>query len=88
MQLVDMRNAKCLKTFTTFTGSVTGIHCDPFEPFVFTTSLDRFFRVHHLETKALLHKVIISILYLKNFHYYVLSAFKIVAHKHFQLKNS
>lgn len=57
MQLVDMRNAKCLKTFTTFTGSVTGIHCDPFEPFVFTTCLDRFFRVHHLETKALLQKV-------------------------------
>lgn len=57
MQLLDMRNAKCLKTFTTFTGSITDIHCDPFEPFIFTTSLDRFLRVHNLETKELLHKV-------------------------------
>lgn len=57
MQLLDMRNAKCLKTFTTFTGSITDIQCDPFEPFIFTTSLDRFLRVHNLETKELLHKV-------------------------------
>ncbi|KAJ8963481.1 hypothetical protein NQ318_018964 [Aromia moschata] len=56
MQLLDMKAGKCLKTFTTFMGSVTGIYCDPSEPYVATTSLDRFLRIHNLETKELLLK--------------------------------
>lgn len=57
MQLLDLRApGKCLKTFTTFTGSVTSIVCDPVEPLVATTSLDRFLRVHNLETKELVYK--------------------------------
>ncbi|KAG5899141.1 hypothetical protein JTB14_027334 [Gonioctena quinquepunctata] len=57
MQLLDLKTAKCLKTFTTFTGSVTSIVCDPLEPYVATTSLDRHLRIHNLETKELVHKV-------------------------------
>ncbi|EFA06164.1 WD repeat-containing protein 74 [Tribolium castaneum] len=57
MQLLDMRApGKCLKTFTTFTGSVTSIVCDPVEPLVAATSLDRFLRFHNLETKELVYK--------------------------------
>lgn len=58
MQLVDMKSpGKCLKTFKTFTGSVTNIVCDASEPLVFSTSLDRYLRVHNIDTKELLYKV-------------------------------
>jgi ribosome biogenesis protein NSA1 len=58
MQLLDLRApGKLLQTFTGFTGSITSIVCDPVEPLVATTSLDRFLRVHHLETKDLVYKV-------------------------------
>lgn len=60
MQLIDLKvPGKCIKTFKTFTGSVTSITCDPVEPLVISTSLDRFLRIHNLETKELLHKVTI-----------------------------
>lgn len=58
MQLIDLKMpGKCLKTFTTFTGSVTSIACDPTEPIVASTSLDRYLRIHNLDTKELLYKV-------------------------------
>nr|CAI5856025.1 unnamed protein product [Callosobruchus analis] len=57
MQLLDMKAGKCVKTFTSFTGSVTSIVCDPLEPYVCTTSLDRYLRVHNLETKELVHNI-------------------------------
>lgn len=61
MQLLDMKIGKCMKTFTTFAGSVTDIVCDPVEPYIFSTSLDRHLRVHHLETKELLHKIYMKV---------------------------
>ncbi|XP_057662034.1 WD repeat-containing protein 74 [Diorhabda carinulata] len=61
MQLLDMKVGKCMKTFTTFAGSVTDIVCDPIEPYVFSTSLDRHLRVHHLETKELLQKTYMKV---------------------------
>ncbi|RZC36817.1 WD repeat-containing protein 74 [Asbolus verrucosus] len=61
MQLLDLRApGKCLKTFTTFTGSITSIVCDPVEPLVATTSLDRFLRVHNLENKDLVYKAFLK----------------------------
>ncbi|XP_074039706.1 WD repeat domain 74 lethal (2) k09848 [Leptinotarsa decemlineata] len=57
MQLLDMKAGKCVKTFTSFTGSVTSIACDPVEPYVATTSLDRYLRIHNLDNKELIHKV-------------------------------
>lgn len=56
MQWLDLRTCKVLKTYTTFTGSVTSIVCDPVEPYVASVSLDRHLRVHHLETKKLVYK--------------------------------
>nr|CAH7721479.1 unnamed protein product [Callosobruchus chinensis] len=57
LQLLDMKSGKCVKTFTSFTGSVTNIVCDPLEPYVCTTSLDRYLRVHNLESKQLVHNI-------------------------------
>lgn len=58
MQLVDLKApGKCVKTFKTFTGSVTGIVCDPVEPLVLSTCLDRHLRIHNMETKEILYKV-------------------------------
>lgn len=57
IQYIDMKNGKCLKTFTGMVGSVTSLLCDPIEPVLISTSLDRFLRLYNLETKQLLHKV-------------------------------
>ncbi|XP_030753412.1 WD repeat-containing protein 74 [Sitophilus oryzae] len=57
MQWLDLRTNKLLKTYTNYTGSVTSIVCDPVEPYVATTSLDRYLRVHHMETKELVFKL-------------------------------
>ncbi|XP_076260384.1 WD repeat domain 74 lethal (2) k09848 [Rhynchophorus ferrugineus] len=56
LQWIDLKANKVLKTYTNFTGSVTSIVCDSVEPHITTTSLDRYLRVHHLETKELLFK--------------------------------
>lgn len=58
MQLLDIKApGKCLKTFTTFTGSVTSIVCDLTEPIVATACLDRHLRILNLDTKEILYKV-------------------------------
>lgn len=57
MQHLDLKTNKCLRTFTSFTGSVTSIECDPMDSVVAATSLDRHLRIFNLETKELLHKV-------------------------------
>ncbi|XP_060516093.1 WD repeat-containing protein 74 isoform X2 [Cylas formicarius] len=56
MQMLDLKTAKCLKTFTNYTGSVTSIICDPVEPYIASTSLDRYLRVHNIDTKELVYK--------------------------------
>ncbi|XP_066598507.1 WD repeat-containing protein 74 [Prorops nasuta] len=61
MNLVDLRKSgKVLNTYKGFTGSVTGIACSQTQPYILSTSLDRFLRVHHLETKALIKKVYLT----------------------------
>lgn len=58
MNLVDLRNpAKVLNTYKGFVGSITGIACCKNEPYVVSVSLDRFLRIHHIDTKQLLKKV-------------------------------
>ncbi|CAG9762083.1 unnamed protein product [Ceutorhynchus assimilis] len=56
MQWLDLRQpAKVLKTYTSFTGSVSSIVCN--EPFVASVSLDRYLRVHNMQTKELVSKL-------------------------------
>ncbi|KAG8228928.1 hypothetical protein J437_LFUL007320 [Ladona fulva] len=58
MMLVDMRGKGLeLNRYKGFAGGVRDIVCHPSEPYILSVSLDRFLRLHHLETKTLLHKV-------------------------------
>lgn len=57
VQLLDLRAPiQCVKTYKSFTGSVTSLICDPCAPVVISTCLDRYLRIHSLNTKALLFK--------------------------------
>nr|XP_012148372.1 PREDICTED: WD repeat-containing protein 74 isoform X2 [Megachile rotundata] len=61
MNLVDLRKpAKALNTYKGFVGSVTGIACSTNEPYVVSVSLDRYLRIHHIDTKKLLKKVYLT----------------------------
>lgn len=58
MNLVDLRKpAKILNTYKGFVGGITGLACSKNEPYVVSVSLDRFLRIHHIDTKELLKKV-------------------------------
>ncbi|XP_076646423.1 WD repeat domain 74 lethal (2) k09848 [Halictus rubicundus] len=58
MNLVDLRKpAKVLNTYKGFAGAVTGITCSTTEPYIVSVSLDRYLRVHHMNTKKLLKKI-------------------------------
>ena len=58
MNLVDLRRpAKILNTYKGFVGGITGIACSKNEPYVVSVSLDRYLRIHHIDTKELLKKV-------------------------------
>lgn len=57
IQLIDLRSTKrCIRTYKSFTGGVTGLVCDISSPVVISTSLDRFLRIHDLDNKNLLYK--------------------------------
>ncbi|KAK4883836.1 hypothetical protein RN001_000107 [Aquatica leii] len=57
IQLIDLRMTKrCIRTYKSFTGGVTSLVCDESSPVVISTSLDRYLRIHDLETKDLLYK--------------------------------
>nr|XP_034196021.1 WD repeat-containing protein 74 [Osmia lignaria] len=61
MKLVDLRKpSKVLNTYKGFLGSVTGIACSTSEPYVVSVSLDRYLRIHHIDTKQLLRKVYLT----------------------------
>ncbi|XP_065168968.1 WD repeat-containing protein 74 [Atheta coriaria] len=56
IQLIDMRQGKCVKTFQPFAGAVTSIICDQKLPYVVSTSLDKHLRIHNVDTKEVVHK--------------------------------
>lgn len=61
MNLVDLRNpAKVLNRYKGFAGGVTGIACDRTNPYIFSVSLDRHLRVHHIHTKEMLKKIYLT----------------------------
>lgn len=58
IQLLDLRQPpNCVRTFKSFTGAVTAVACDPASPVIASASLDRYLRIHNLDTKELLYKV-------------------------------
>lgn len=58
MNLVDLRNpGKILNTYKGFVGGITAISCPTNNPYIVSVGLDRYLRVHDLNTKELLQKV-------------------------------
>lgn len=52
-----------VRIFKSFAGAVRDIVVHPHLPLVFSVALDRFLRVHHLETGKLIHKVVLHWVY-------------------------
>ncbi|XP_046400027.1 WD repeat-containing protein 74 [Ischnura elegans] len=58
MMLVDLRGKGLqMHHYKGFVGGIRDIACHPTDPYILSVSLDRFLRLHNLNTKALLHKV-------------------------------
>lgn len=58
MNLIDLRKpGKILNTYKDFVGSITAVACAKSNPYIVSVGLDRYLRVHHLDTKQLLKKV-------------------------------
>ncbi|KAL6261201.1 hypothetical protein P5V15_008726 [Pogonomyrmex californicus] len=61
MNLVDLRKSgTILNTYKGFAGGVTGIACSTSDPYVASVSLDRYLRIHHIDTKKLLKKIYLT----------------------------
>lgn len=61
MNLIDLRKPSAiLNTYKGFAGGVTGIACSTNNPFVASVSLDRYLRIHHIDTKELLKKIYLT----------------------------
>lgn len=56
MALLDFRMGKLVHVFKGFAGSIRSIKCHATEPVVASCGLDRFFRVHDINTRELTHK--------------------------------
>ena len=51
---------KNLGSYKSFSGSINDIQCHKSEPLVVSCGLDRFLRIHHVDTRQLVDKVNIS----------------------------
>lgn len=61
MNLIDLRSpGKILNTYKDFAGSITSIACTKNQPYIVSVGLDRHLRVHHIDTKQLLHKTYLT----------------------------
>lgn len=61
MNLVDLRKlGVLLNTYKGFTGAVTEIACSMSSPYIASVSLDRYLRIHHMDTKTLLKKIYLT----------------------------
>ncbi|KAG7197165.1 hypothetical protein KM043_007247 [Ampulex compressa] len=61
MNLVDLRKpGRVLNTYKGAVGGITGIACSKSYPYVASVGLDRYLRVHHMDTKAQLKAVYLT----------------------------
>ncbi|XP_044579016.1 WD repeat-containing protein 74 [Cotesia glomerata] len=61
MNLVDLRKpGKVLNTYKGFVGGITAISCPKNNPYIVSVGLDRYLRVHNINTKELLQKVYLT----------------------------
>ena len=57
MGLLDIRQGKVVHLYKGFAGGIRSVQCHAAKPVVASCGLDRFLRVHDIESKALLFKV-------------------------------
>ncbi|XP_074097086.1 WD repeat domain 74 lethal (2) k09848 isoform X2 [Cotesia typhae] len=61
MNLVDLRKpGKVLNTYKGFVGGITAISCPKNNPYIVSVGLDRYLRIHNINTKELLQKVYLT----------------------------
>ncbi|XP_071559105.1 WD repeat-containing protein 74 [Temnothorax nylanderi] len=61
MNLIDLRKAgTVLNTYKEFIGGITGISCSTTNPYVASTSLDRYLRMHNIDTKEVLKGIYLT----------------------------
>ncbi|XP_032673869.1 WD repeat-containing protein 74 [Odontomachus brunneus] len=61
LNLVDLRKpGKILNTYKGFVGGVTGVACSMSNPYIASVSLDRYLRIHHIDTKELLKNIYLT----------------------------
>ncbi|KAI4498935.1 hypothetical protein M0802_006110 [Mischocyttarus mexicanus] len=61
MKLIDLRKpGKILHTYKGLVGSITGLATSKAGPYVVSTSMDRYLRVHHIDTRQMLKKVYLT----------------------------
>ena len=57
MGLLDIRQGKLVHLYKGFAGGIRSVQCHATKPVVASCGLDRFLRIHDIESKALLFKV-------------------------------
>ncbi|XP_014473100.1 PREDICTED: WD repeat-containing protein 74 isoform X2 [Dinoponera quadriceps] len=61
LNLVDLRKpGKILNTYKGFAGGVTGVACSMNNPYIASVSIDRYLRIHHIDTKELLKNIYLT----------------------------
>ena len=55
--LLDVRNKRCLGKYKGGAGAIRSIQCHPTLPLVVSCGLDRYIRIHDMNTRALTNKV-------------------------------
>ncbi|KAL2737865.1 WD repeat-containing protein 74 isoform X2 [Vespula squamosa] len=61
MKLIDLRKpGKILHTYKGLVGGITGLASSKVGPYVVSTSLDRYLRVHHIDTREMIKKVYLT----------------------------
>lgn len=71
--LFDLRQMRTVHAYRGFTGGVREVFCHPVSPLIVSVGLDRFIRVHHLDSKVPVHKAYLksrlnAIVVRKDFH--------------------
>uniref|UniRef100_A0A8C2SRV5 WD repeat domain 74 n=1 Tax=Coturnix japonica TaxID=93934 RepID=A0A8C2SRV5_COTJA len=59
MAVIDMRQGRLLRSLRGCAGSIRSLQCHPSLPVVASCGLDRFLRVHSLQDKSIMHKVLV-----------------------------
>lgn len=61
LNLIDLRKlGTVLNTYKGFTGGVTGVICSTTNPYIASVSLDRYLRIHNIDTKEILKSIYLT----------------------------